>query len=64
MAGDDYEITKDDVEKMLRYLRLNLPQYATPEKAIYLLEHQHMHYKNLEELHPEMIEQFLKDFEK
>lgn len=48
---------------MLKYLRLNLPEHATPEKAIYLLEHHHAHYKKLEELHPEVVEEILRDFE-
>lgn len=29
----------------LKYLRLNLPEHATPEKAIFLLEQRHAHYK-------------------
>lgn len=59
----EYQITKEDVQTMLKYLRLNVPEHATPEKAIYLLEQQHLHYKNLEELYPELIENILKDFE-
>lgn len=63
MSEPEYKITPEDVQTMLKYLRLNLPEHATPEKAIYLLEQRHVHYKNLEELYPEMIEEILKDFE-
>ncbi|HUD06811.1 MAG TPA: hypothetical protein VMR34_02895 [Candidatus Saccharimonadales bacterium] len=63
MSEPEYEITKDDVEKMLRWLRLNLPDQATPEKAIFLLEQRKIHLEKLEELHPDIIEQMLLDFE-
>jgi len=63
MSDDEYKITKDDILIALRYLRLNLPKYATPENAIKLLDQMHGHYKSLEELHPDMIEKILKDLE-
>lgn len=63
MSDSDYEITKEDVEKMLHWLRLNLPDHATPEKAIFLLEQQKIHLEKLEELYPEIVEQMLEDFE-
>lgn len=63
MSEPEYKITKEDVEKMLRYLRLVLPEHATPEKAIFLLEQQHIHYENIEKLQPELIESILQDFE-
>jgi len=63
MDEPEYKITREDVQTMLKHLRLTLPEHATPEKAIYLLEQQHLHYKSLEELHPELIEKILKDFE-
>jgi hypothetical protein len=63
MNEPEYQITEEDVAAMLRYLRLTASEYATPEKAVYLLEHYNIHYKKLEELYPEMIEDILKDFE-
>jgi hypothetical protein len=63
MNEPEYQITNEDIQTMLKYLRLNLPEHATPEKAIFLLEQQHVHYKSLEELHPELIEEILKNFE-
>ena len=63
MNEPEYEITKDDILAMLTYLRHTTPEHATPEKAIFLLGQRHAHYKNLETLHPELIEEILKDFE-
>lgn len=63
MSKPEYEITKEDIATMLEYLRATAPEHATPERAIYLLEHYNIHYKKLEELYPEVIEDILKDFE-
>lgn len=63
MDVPEYNITELDVQAMLKYLRSTLPEHATPEKAIYLLEQQHLHYKGLEVLYPDMIEQILSGFE-
>ena len=63
MSEPEYEITKDDIAKMLHWLRLNLPDHATPEKAIFLLEQQKIHTEKLEELYPETVEKMLQDFE-
>ncbi len=64
MSEPEFQISEEDVERMLRHLRLILPEHATPEKAIFLLEQQKVHTESLEKLHPEVIEQMLKDFEK
>jgi hypothetical protein len=63
MNEPEYVTTKEDIATMLRFLRLHVPAHATPEKAVYLLEQQRLHLKSLEDLHPEMIEEILKDFE-
>ncbi|MDN5274737.1 MAG: hypothetical protein JWP06_638 [Candidatus Saccharibacteria bacterium] len=63
MNEPEYKITEDDILAMLEYLRHTAPEHATPEKAIFLLEQRHAHYKNLEDLHPELIEEILKDLE-
>lgn len=31
---DEYQYTKDDVEKMLHFLSTNFPNLATPENAV------------------------------
>lgn len=63
MDSSEYKITGDDILAMMRYLRQVSPKDATPEKAIYLLGHYNIHFKKLEELYPELIEDLLKDFE-
>lgn len=63
MSDSDYTPTENDILTMIKYLRLNLPELATPENAIRLLDYQHAHYKNLEELYPEEIDNILQDLE-
>lgn len=63
MAGDEYKITDEDILAMLKYLRLHLPEYATPKNAIFLLENQKEYFKNLGEVDPEVIEEVLKGLE-
>jgi hypothetical protein len=63
MDKSEYKITEEDILAMLKQLRYVAPEHATPEKAIFLLEQRRMHYKNIEELYPELIEEILKDFE-
>lgn len=63
MEKPEYKITEEDVLAMLKHLRHTAPEHATPEKAIFILEQRNAHYKNLEDLYPELIEEILKDFE-
>jgi hypothetical protein len=63
MSEPEFKPSQDDILAMLKHLRHIAPEHATPEKAIFLLEQQHAHYKALEELYPELIEEILKDFE-
>jgi len=63
MNNSEYKITEEDILAMLKHLRHVAPEYATPEKAIFLLNQQYIHYDILEELHPDLIQKILKDFE-
>jgi hypothetical protein len=63
MDEPEFKATEEDVEKVLYDLSVTLPQYATPEKAVIILNHYKVHYEYLEKLDPEMIENILKDFE-
>lgn len=63
MNHSEYKITEEDILVMLKRLRHVAPEHATPEKAIFLLNQQHIHYEALEELYPDLIEEILKDFE-
>ncbi len=63
MSEPEYKITQEDILVALRYLRLNLPDYATPEKAIQLLQHYRGHMEALAKLYPEEVEKILHDLE-
>ena len=63
MSDTEYNYPEEDVKGMLIWLQVNVPKHATPEKAIFLLEQQKVHYEKLEELYPEVVEAILKDFE-
>jgi len=64
MADDEYKITEKDVLSMLKYLRYHLPEYATPQNAIFLLKNQQEYFKHLEKIDPLAIEEVLKNLEK
>lgn len=63
MANDKYKVTDEDILAMLKYLRLHLPEYATPKNAIFLLKNQIEYFKNLEEIDPKIIEDILRSLE-
>lgn len=63
MSESEYEPTEDDVLTVFKYLRHTAPEHATPENAAKLLEWRHVHYKNVEDLYPELIEEILNDLE-
>lgn len=63
MKEPEYKPTEDDILTMMRYLRLNIPEQATPEKAILLLKHYQSHIEALQELHPEEVEKVLQNLE-
>ena len=63
MNDSNYQYSKEDVEIALRFLRLNLPKYATPENAIKVLMYSREHQKTLEEISADEIEKTLKDLE-
>lgn len=58
-----FKPNEDDVLKVLAYLRTNLPEQATPEKAILLLRQWNGIYDELEKQSPEDVEAILKDLE-
>lgn len=63
MDDSNYKYTEADVEVALRFLRLSLPKYATPENAIKVLVYSREHLKKVEETNPEEIEKILQDLE-
>ena len=64
MAGPEYEMTEEDIDAVLNYLRLTDPEKATPEMAIMILERMHVRLHTLEHVSPEAIEEVLKELEK
>lgn len=63
MADPDYEMTEEDIDAVLNYLRLTDPNKATPEMAIMVLERMYSRLHTLEHISPEAIEEVLKDLE-
>lgn len=63
MEDDNYHYTEEDAEVALRFLRLHLPKYATPENAINVLIYCREKAKAIEELSSNEVEDFLVDFE-
>lgn len=63
MDDSNYQYSKEDVEIALRFLRLHLPKYATPENAIKVLMFSREQQKALESLSSDEIEKTLQDLE-
>jgi hypothetical protein len=63
MSDSEYHFKEEDVETALKFLRLHLPKYATPENAIKVLVYMHNKVKPLDKLSSEDVEVVLQDFE-
>ena len=63
MSEPEYIPTQEDIAAMIKWLRFNIPDQATPEKAVFLLNQQKVNRERLNELYPEMVEEMLKDYE-
>ena len=63
MDDTNYQYNEEDVEIALRFLRLHLPKYATPENAIKVLMYSREQQKALESLSSDEIEKTLQDLE-
>ena len=63
MNDSNYQYSKEDVEIALRFLRLNLPKYATPENAIKVLIYSREQQKALESISSDEIKKTLQDLE-
>ena len=63
MDDSNYQYNKEDVEIALRFLRLHLPKYATPENAIKVLMYGREQQKALESISSDEIEKTLQDLE-
>ena len=63
MDDTNYQYNEEDVEIALRFLRLHLPRYATPENAIKVLMYCREQQKALESISSDEAEKALKDLE-
>ena len=63
MNDSNYQYNEEDVEIALRFLRLHLPKYATPENAIKVLMYSREQQKALESISSDEIEKTLQDLE-
>lgn len=58
-----YEINDKDIESVLRYLKINDPENATPEKAISMLEDLQRGYHNMAHHNPKQLEELQKELD-
>jgi hypothetical protein len=63
MKDDNYQYKEEDVETALRFLRLHLPDYATPENAIKVLVFMRNKVRPLDKLSGEDVGAILQDLE-
>ncbi len=63
MDNSNYQYTKNDVEIMVRFLRLHFPKFATPENAIKVLMFMREESRLIDDMTEEEIENILKDLE-
>ena len=64
MNKDGYTYTKEEVESMLRFLRIQAPAIATPENSVKVLVYCHDYYKTAEDIAPEELEKIVTELEK
>jgi len=62
--ADDYKITEQDIESVIRYLKIYDPENATPEKAISMLEDLQTGIHMLAHNNPELLEKLYKEVKK
>lgn len=60
---DDYEITDEDLQAVLKYLEIENPTMATEDVAIEILQQLYQRVHTLEHIDPNAIEEILKDLE-
>jgi len=63
MDDTSYQYTKNDVEVMIRFLRLHYPKFATPENAIKVLVYMREQSRLIDDMSEKEFENVLKDLE-
>jgi cytochrome oxidase Cu insertion factor (SCO1/SenC/PrrC family) len=57
----NYEINEKDIDSMLKFLKLNDPEHATPEMAIAILEHMQAAFHTMSHEDPETLDKIYQD---
>lgn len=57
MINPDYEITDEDIESVLNWLKINKPEKANRENAEFLLEEMYVKLHIVDKLNPKIIEE-------
>ena len=57
----DYEPNEEDIDSVIRYLKIHDPENATPEKAIAMLEDLQMFFHKISHDNPELLEKLYKE---
>lgn len=61
--SDEYQISEEDIESVIKYLKIIAPDRATPEVAIEILERMYARTHMLEHYDAKAVEEILKDLE-
>lgn len=61
--SDTYEISEQDIESVIRYLKAHEPEKATRENAITLLEDLRAGVHSMAHNNPELLEQLQKELD-
>lgn len=56
-----YEINEKDIDSVIRFLKINDPENATPKTAIVLLEHMQSAFHTMSHDDPELLEKIYLD---
>ncbi len=60
----DYELNEQDIDSVIRYLKVHDPKNATPEMAMALLEHMRAAFHTMAHDNPEMLDEIYQDLKK
>lgn len=62
--AEPYEINEKDIDSVIRFLKINDPENATPEMAIAILEHMQAAFHTMSHDDPELLEKIYLDLKK
>lgn len=62
--GDHYEINEQDIESVIRWLKVNDPENATRENAIGLLQDMQAGFHGMAHSNPELLERLREELKR